>query len=60
MTMSRGDPVTCPACGTTKLEEDWPVDIRSGEADHLIFGKVLVNSFGFRCDHCGAVWGHQG
>ena len=57
--MVHGDLHTCPGCGTTKPEEEWPVDVRDLGVRETVYGEAQVNSVGFRCDSCGTVWGHR-
>lgn len=56
--MARGDPHTCPGCGTTKLEEDWQPDVRNLGVRETVYGSASVTSVAFRCE-CGTVWGHE-
>lgn len=50
---------TCPGCGATKAEEDWDIDIKDIGRRETIFGFAHVNSCGFLCRDCGAIWGHE-
>lgn len=50
---------TCPGCGLTKPEGEWAIDIKDLGVRETMFGKGQVNSFGFRCEACGTVWGHE-
>ena len=57
--MARGDPRTCPGCGDTKPEEEWPVDVKDLGKMFTTLGTVVqVTSVGFRCPDCGTTWGH--
>lgn len=47
--------VTCPKCGVSKPEDEWPTHIRT-----TIVGDISIVDVGFGpCPHCQRIWGHE-
>lgn len=45
---------TCPGCGLTKPQDEWPVDVVQAVSE-----LALIVDIGFKCPDCGTVWGHE-